>query len=211
MSKQSKQPTKRSARLLQRTNKPELESIVHDKPQEHQSSLLPQPLVSIELSELSQVQKDVTPLTQENNVNTNRLLSELVERYPNINLPGRLSRIPSESSDIIKSEDFDRIKEENRQLRKKVDDLESENRSLNEKMCVLMQINELFDKESILLELPIKAFNISNKNEESYFYIDEDKESNKETTQLRQASNKKTEHEKIASDDDNSDSKGARV
>ncbi|CAG8510228.1 19557_t:CDS:2, partial [Gigaspora rosea] len=172
MSKQSKQPTKRSARLLQRTNKPELESIVHDKPQEHQSSLLPQPLVSI----------------------------ELIKRHPNIHLPGRLSRMPSESSNIMKSEDFDRIKE--------VDDLESENRSLNEEIGVLMQINELFDKESIvfqnqikeleiklkianqekgksrankLLELPVKAFNISNKNEETYFYVDEDEESDKET------------------------------
>ncbi|RIB00934.1 hypothetical protein C2G38_2232380 [Gigaspora rosea] len=180
MSKQSKQPTKRSARLLQRTNKPELESIVHDKPQEHQSSLLPQPLVSI----------------------------ELIKRHPNIHLPGRLSRMPSESSNIMKSEDFDRIKE--------VDDLESENRSLNEEIGVLMQINELFDKESIvfqnqikeleiklkianqekgksrankLLELPVKAFNISNKNEETYFYVDEDEET---------------------SDNDDSDSKEAR-
>ncbi|KAF0443001.1 tubulin polyglutamylase ttll4 isoform x2: PROVISIONAL [Gigaspora margarita] len=218
MSKQSKQPTKRSARLLQRTNKPEFESLVHDKPQEHQSSLLSQPLVSIELSEPSQVH-------------------ELVERHPNIHLPRRLSQMASESSDIIKSEDFDRIKEENRQLCKKVDDLESENRSLNEEMGVLIQINELFDKESIvfqnqikelemklkianqekgksradkLLELPVKAFNISNKNEESYFYVDEDEVRDKETTQLKQASNKKAEHEKIASDDDNSDSKGAR-
>ncbi|CAG8841899.1 6072_t:CDS:2, partial [Gigaspora margarita] len=189
MSKQSKQPTKRSARLLQCTNKPELESLVHDKPQEHQLFLLPQPLVSIELSEPSQVQKDVTSLIQENNVNTNRLLSELVERHPNIHLLGRLSQMLSESSDIIKSKDFDRIKEENRQLRKKVDNLET-------------------DK---LLKLPVKAFNISNKNEKSYFYVDEDEERNKETTQLRQASNKKAEHEKIVSDNDDSDSKGARL
>ncbi|CAG8856772.1 10212_t:CDS:2, partial [Gigaspora margarita] len=103
-----------------------LESLVYDKPQEYQLSLLSQPLVSIELSELSQVQKDVTPLTQENNVNTNHLLSELVERHPNIHLPGRLSQVPSESSNIIKSEDFDCIKE--------VDNLESENRSLNEEI-----------------------------------------------------------------------------
>ncbi|CAG8855643.1 24765_t:CDS:1, partial [Gigaspora margarita] len=88
-----------------------LESLVYDKPQEHQLSLLPQPLVSIELSEPSQVQKDVTFLTQENNINTNRLLSELVERHPNIHLPGRLNQMPLESSDIMKSEDFDRIKE----------------------------------------------------------------------------------------------------
>ncbi|CAG8856585.1 13657_t:CDS:2, partial [Gigaspora margarita] len=59
---------------------------------------------------------------------------ELVERYPNIHLPRRLSRMPSEFSDIMKSEDFDCIKEKNRQLHKKVDDLESENRSLNEEM-----------------------------------------------------------------------------
>ncbi|CAG8855645.1 44954_t:CDS:2, partial [Gigaspora margarita] len=125
-----------------------LESLVHDKSQEHQSSLLPQPLVSIELSEPSQVQKDVTSLTQENNVNTNRLLSELVERHPNIHLPGRLSRMLSESSNIIKSENFDHIKE--------VDDLESKNRSLNEEIGVLMQINELFDKESIVFQNQIK-------------------------------------------------------
>ncbi|CAG8855690.1 4842_t:CDS:2, partial [Gigaspora margarita] len=137
-----------------------LESLVYDKPQEHQSSLLPQPLVSIELSELSQVQKDVTSLTQENNVNTNRLLRELVERYPNIHLPGKLSRMPSESSDIMKSEDFDRIKEENRHLRKKVDDLKSKNRSLNEEMGVLMQIKELFDKESIVFQNQIKELEI---------------------------------------------------
>ncbi|CAG8741254.1 13139_t:CDS:2 [Gigaspora margarita] len=66
MSKQSKQPTKHSARLLQCTNKPELELL---------------PLVSIKLSEPSQVQKDVIPLTQENNINTNCLLSKLVERF----------------------------------------------------------------------------------------------------------------------------------
>ncbi|CAG8852916.1 9744_t:CDS:2, partial [Gigaspora margarita] len=122
-----------------------LESLVHDKPQKHQSSLLPQPLVSIELSEPSQVQKNVTPLTQKNNVNTNYLLSELVKRHPNIHLPGRL-----------------------------IDNLESENRSLNE---------EIADK---LLELPVKAFNISNKNEELYFYVDKDEERDKETVQLRQ-------------------------
>ncbi|CAG8831251.1 44409_t:CDS:2, partial [Gigaspora margarita] len=129
------------------------------------------PLVSIELSEPSQVQKDVTPLTQENNVNTNCLFSELVERHPNIHLPGRLSRMPSESFDIMKSKDFN------------LDNLESENRSLNEEMGVLMQINELFDKESIVFQNQIKE----------------------------QASNKKAEHEKIASDDDDSDFKGARV
>ncbi|CAG8856844.1 33906_t:CDS:2, partial [Gigaspora margarita] len=70
--------------------------------------------------------KKVTPLIQENNVNTNHLFSELVERHPNIHLPGRLSRMLSEFSDIIKSEDFDCIKE--------FDNLESENRSLNEEI-----------------------------------------------------------------------------
>ncbi|CAG8855201.1 41456_t:CDS:1, partial [Gigaspora margarita] len=65
------------------------------------------PLVSIELNELSQVQKNVTPLTQENNVNTNHLLSELVKRHSNIHLPGRLSQMPLESSDIMKLEDFE--------------------------------------------------------------------------------------------------------
>ncbi|CAG8593746.1 558_t:CDS:2 [Dentiscutata erythropus] len=77
MSKQSKQSTKRSARLLQRTNKPELESLAYNEPQEHQLSLLPQPLVSIGLSEPSKVQKDMTPSTQESNVDTNSLLSGL--------------------------------------------------------------------------------------------------------------------------------------
>ncbi|CAG8856073.1 15890_t:CDS:2, partial [Gigaspora margarita] len=38
-----------------------------------------------------------------------------------------------------------------------------------------------------MLELPVKAFNISNKNEESYFYVDKDEKRDKETTQLRQA------------------------
>ncbi|RIB02366.1 hypothetical protein C2G38_2291562 [Gigaspora rosea] len=134
MPKQSKQPTKRSARLLQCTNKPGLELLVHDEPQEHQLSLLPQPLVSIELSEPSQVQKDVTPSTQQSNVNTNSLFNGLVERHPNIHLPERLSRMPSESSETMKTEDFDRIKEENKQLRKKVDDLKNENKNLDEEM-----------------------------------------------------------------------------
>ncbi|RIB22374.1 hypothetical protein C2G38_2296027 [Gigaspora rosea] len=205
MSKQSKQPTKRSARLLQHTDKPGLESLVHDDPQEHQLSLLPQPSVSIELSEPSQVQKDMTSSTQESNVNTNSLLSRLVGRHPNIHLLERLSRILSESFEAIKSEEFDRIKEENRQLRKKVDDLKNENKNLDKEMSVLMQINELFNKESTafrnqikelemklkianqekgksradkLFELPIEDFNISNKNEEIYhFFVDEDEES----------------------------------
>ncbi|CAG8656108.1 27906_t:CDS:2 [Gigaspora margarita] len=168
MSKQSKQPTKHSARLLQCTNKPELESLVYDKLQEHQLFSLPQPLVSIELSEPPQVQKNITPSIQENNVNTNCLLSELVERHPNIHIPERLSQMPLE--------DFDHIKE--------VDDLESENRSLDEEMgeleIKLKIANQRKGKSRAdkLLELP--------------------------------ASNKKTKYEKIVSDDDDSDSKGAR-
>ncbi|CAG8653704.1 19127_t:CDS:2 [Dentiscutata erythropus] len=54
-----------------------LESLAYNNSQEHQSSLLPQPLVSIGLSEPSKVQKDVTPSTQESNVDTNSLLSGL--------------------------------------------------------------------------------------------------------------------------------------
>ncbi|KAF0396422.1 hypothetical protein F8M41_010072 [Gigaspora margarita] len=65
-------------------------------------------------------------------------------------------------------------------------------------------------REDKLPELPVEDFNISNKIEESYFYVGEDEERDKETTQLRQASNKKTEHEKMVSDNDDSDSKGAR-
>ncbi|CAG8622863.1 4206_t:CDS:2, partial [Gigaspora margarita] len=181
MSKQSKQPTKCSAQLLQCTNKPELELLVYDKLQEHQLSLLPQPLVSIELSEPPQVQKDVPPLTQE--------IIELVERYSNIYLSRRLSQMPSESSDM-KSEDFD------------LDDLESKNRSLDEEIGVR---NETKDSKlgkgksraDKLPELPVEDFNILNKNEESYFYIDKDEKRDEETTQLKQASNKKTEHEKM--------------
>ncbi|CAG8849065.1 14813_t:CDS:2, partial [Gigaspora margarita] len=165
----------------------------HDKLQEHQLSLLSQPLVSIELSKPSQVQKDVTPLTQKNNVNTNRLLSELVKRHPNIYLSGRLSRMPSESSDIMKSEDFDHIKEE------------SENRSLNEEMGVLIQINELFNKESIVFQNQIKELKMKLK------IANQKKRKNRANKLLElPASNKKAKHEKIASDDDDSDSKGAR-
>ncbi|CAG8819607.1 34118_t:CDS:2, partial [Gigaspora margarita] len=103
-----------------------LESLFHDKAQEHQLFLLPQPLVSSELNELLQVYKDVILLIQENNVNTNYLFSELVERHPNIHLPRRLT-----------------------------------------------------DK---LSELPVEDFNIPNKNKESYFYVDKDKERDEETT-----------------------------
>ncbi|CAG8777013.1 25439_t:CDS:2, partial [Gigaspora margarita] len=162
--------------------------------------------LSIELSELPKVQKNVTLSIQE------------------------------KSSEIMKSEDFDRIKEENRQLRKKVNDLKNENKNLDEEISVLMQINELFNKELIafqnqikelemklkianqgkgksradkLLKLPVEDFNVSNKNKEAYhFYIDE--ESNEKTTRLRQVNNKKTKQEKMSSDDDDSDSKKAR-
>ncbi|KAF0525838.1 ATP-dependent DNA helicase pif1 [Gigaspora margarita] len=108
----------------------------------------------------------------------------------------------SESSDIMKSEDFDHIKEESIVFQNQIKELEMKLKIANQK-----KEKSRADK---LLEHPVKAFNISNKNEESYFYVDEDEERDKETTQLRQASNKKVEHEKIASDNDDSDSKGAR-